>query len=157
MKLQMRSKQDLHMALILFTVMETLSKEIVDGVSTNPFNKKIVSRLKSWSTMRRFSQEEAKYLVALGEDPYMDKLKKSEISYTVYALELLKQWANDDDYTRSAIGISKSKLRAGRAVFAIDMLKLKQRDAEKYANTKTIIDESVIVAKKFYSYTKEQI
>ena len=151
----MRSKKNLHEALILFTVMETLGKEVTAGVSTSPFHKDIVGRLKAWSTMRRFAQDEAKHLIALGSDPYMEQLKKMDISYTVYALELLKQWANDPDYRRSAIGISKAKLRAGRAVFALDMIKLKKRDAEKYADTKEIIDDSVITAKKFYSFTKE--
>ena len=153
----MRSKKNLHEALILFTVMETLGKEVVAEVSTDPFHKKIVGRLKAWSTMRRFAPDEAKHLIELGKNPYMEHLKRSEISYTVYALELLKQWANDPDYRRSAIGVSKTQLRAGRAVFALDMLKLKTRNVEKYSETKQIIDDSVITAKKFYSFTKDNV
>ena len=153
----MRTSKQLHEALILFTVMETLGKEVSAGVSTSDFHKKIVGRPKAWSTMRRFSQEEAKLLVALGSDPYMEKLKETEISYTVYALELLKLWEADADYKKSGIGVSRSQLKAGRAVFALDMIKLKKRDSEKYAETKTIIETSVITAKKFYSFTKDKV
>ena len=137
--------------------MGTLGKEVNANVTTSDFHKKIVGRLKAWSTMRRFSQDEAKHLIKLGDDPYMEQLKKAEISYVVYALELLKLWEADIDYKKSGIGISRSQLKAGRAVFALDMIKLKKRDSEKYAETKKIIDTSVITAKKFYSFTKENV
>jgi len=153
----MRNKTQLHEALILFTVMETLGKEVNANVTTSPFHKKIVGRLKAWSTMRRFSQKEAKHLISLGENPYMEKLKQSEISYVVYALELLKLWEADVDYKKNGIGIPRAKLKAGRAVFALDMIKLKKRDSDKYVETKTIIDDSVVTAKKFYSFTKENV
>ena len=153
----MRDKKHLHEALILFTVMETLGKEVTANVTTSPFHKKIVGRLKAWSTMRRFSQDEATKLIKLGDDPYMETLKKEEISYVVYALELLKLWEADEDYKKSAIGITRAQLKAGRAVFALDMIKLKKRDSDKYAETKTIIDTSVVTAKKFYSFTKDNV
>jgi hypothetical protein len=107
--------------------------------------------------MRRFSKDEAKHLIKLGDDPYMEKLKQAEISYVVYALELLKLWEADVDYKKSSIGIARSQLKAGRATFALDLIKLKRRDSEQYKETRQIIDDSVITAKKFYSFTKENV
>ena len=153
----MRNKDQLHEALILFTVMESLGKEVNTGVSKDPLHRKIVGRLKAWSTMRRFSQEEAKHLIELGKDAYMEKLKETEISYTVYGLELLKQWVEDPRFAKRSIGVSKDKLKLGRAAFAVDMLKLKKRDEAQYKETKKIIDDSVLTAKKFYSFTKDNI
>ena len=150
----MRTPQKLHEALMIFTAEAYLTRSIEDGLTDDPFHRKLVSGINSYRTMRRFSKEELELVVDLGKEEYMEKLKQIEIAFVIYALQILKRAA--EDYT-FIIGVGRKKLLKGKAEFAIDMLKLKQRDKEKYQSTKAIIDESVIVANRFYDYTQNHI
>ena len=152
----MRTPKRQHEALILFTVQAYLERSIAGGITIDLFHRQIVGAIEAWKTMRRFSIEEVKLITEIGNDEYMQKLKQQEISFIVYALELMKQWA-DNAGRNDTINVSKKKLKRGRATFAIDMLSLKKRDIEKYKETKQIIDDSVVNAKHFYSYTLERL
>jgi len=146
-----------HEKLVLFTAQAYFEAALKDGTSQDPFHKKIATAIEAWKMLRRFSSKEHKLVVDIGEHDYMQKIKNTEISFVVYALQLMKLWAEDADYRKSSINISKKRLRMGGATFAIDMLKLKQRDSEKHKELRAIIDQSVLNAKNFYYYTKEKI
>ncbi len=146
--------------LMLFTAEAYLSKAIEDGLTDETIHKKIVSGIRSYMVMSRFDQEEAKILQKLGEHEYMENLKKSEIAFVVYALEILRLYIEEipQQYRKSIyLGVSNRELKKGRAYFAINMLRLKQRDAKQYEETRIIIDESVLTAKKFFMYCENQL
>ncbi len=119
-----------------------------------------MSGIKSYQVFGRFSADEQKILQELGEHEYMQKLKVVEISYVIYALTLLKLWV--EQVPRNVrknvyLGVSNKKLLKGRSHFAISMLKLKQTDEMKYKELRGIIDDSVLTAKKFFSYSMEHL
>jgi len=146
-----------HEKLILFTVQAYLESAINDGLTKEPMHKRIVGAIEAWKMMRRFSTDEAKTVQELGKDEYIENLKKQEISFVVYAMQLLKLWAEDEDYTKTTLNISKKRLRHGRAFFAVQMLRKKQEDPAKYQELREIIDASVLDAKNFYYYTKGRL
>lgn len=146
---------NIHERLVLFTVQAYLENSIKEGLTKEDLHYRIVSGISSYKMMRRFSEDELKTVRELGEHEYMQNLKDIQISHIVYALELLKLLV-DDGY-KFHIGVSMRKLKMGRATFAIDMLKLKDKNIDDYEKTKAIIDESVVVAKQFFYYTQEQL
>lgn len=145
---------------ILFTVEMYLSRALAEGTTREDFHRKIVSGIRSYQTMGRFSSVEAAKVSAVGEHEYMKKLKEIEISYVVYALELIKLWVTHvpEKYRKNIyLGVSSKKLLKGRATFAVAMLDLKRRDSKKYEELKNIIDQSVITAKNYYFYLEEHL
>ena len=146
--------------LILFTAESYLTNAIDEGLSAEPLHKSIVSGIRAYMSMGRFSKEEAKLMIKLGEHECIQNLTKTEISFVVYALELMKLYVDNvpREYRKSIhLGVSNSKLKMGRATFAVSMLKLKQRDIKQYNETKDIIDQSVLTAKKFFLYCEDEI
>ena len=150
----MRPAPQLHLFLMLATAQAYIENSIKDGLTDETMHHQISSGIKGWLTFRKLSKEEAKLLVRLGEDEYMQKLKEVEISFIVYALEILRMAVEEYDFN---IGVGKKKLLRGKSVFVVGMLQTKRKDKEKYDRLKAIIDESTIVAKKFYGYTQERI
>ncbi len=146
--------------LILFTVEAYLTKSKEDGHTDDEMHNRLISGIRAYQTMGRFSQEEAKLLQELGETETAKKIKQKEISFVVYALELMKLWIEEVpvQYRKSIyLGVSNKKLKLGRATFAMGMLRLKKEDKERYDNLKEIIDESVINAKHFFGYFQNEL
>jgi len=146
--------------LILFTAEAYLSKSVEDGLTVEPLHKKIISGIRAYMVMGRFSKEEAKLLQNLGKHKYMQDLKKTEIAFVVYALELLRLYTEEvpQQFRKNIyLGVGNRELKKGRAFFALSMLRLKQRDAEQYRETREIIDTSVLIAKKFFMYCEDQL
>ena len=146
--------------LILFTAESYLTNAIEEGLSTEPLHKQIVSGIRAYMSMGKFSKVEADAMIKLGTHKFIQNLTQTEISFVVYALELMKLYIDEvpQKYRKAIyLGVSNKKLKLGRATFAISMLKLKQRDPEQYVKTKETIDQSVITAKKFFAYCEDQI
>ena len=146
--------------LILFTAEAYLTKSIDDGLSNEDLHRRIIGGIRAYMVMGRFSGREAAILQSIGEDEYMQDLRAREISFVVYALELLRLWVElvpKEKRKNIHIGVSDKILRKGRATFAVSMLNLKKKDEAKYKELRQIIDESVLVAKNFFYYTQEKI
>jgi len=146
--------------LILFTASEYLNSAIKDSLTSDPLHIRIVSGINGFRTFGRFSAEESKQLQEIGTHEYMNKLKKIDVSFVVYALELLRLWVTEvpkEHRKNIYLGVGNKKLLKGKSVFVVDMLKLKQRDEEKYKETREIIDVSTLTAKQFFFYMFEQL
>ena len=143
--------------LILFTVGEYFERAIKDGITTDPFHRKIVSSVAAYRTLGRFSQSEAKKLMECGSTDEAIKIKDVEVSYIIYALELMKIWVLEvpKRYRKGIyLGISDTRLSAGRAGFALDLIKMKRDDTEQYTEKSEIILQSVKAAEDFFNYYK---
>ena len=153
----MRNANDLHTALILFTVQAYLEEELKSGNSTDEDHILIKTAIEGWRTFRNFSKFEAELIQEVGRDERMEKIKAKEISYAVYALVLLQEFAKDDRKRGVFIGVGRKKLLAGDSVFVVPMLAEKKRDKESYEAKHKIILESRLNAKHFYSVTMQLI
>ncbi len=144
--------------LVLFTVIEYLQSAVKEGITREPEHKKIIGAINGYKTFGRLSPSEAEILTKLGKTPEMKAITDVHISYVVFALELLKLWAEMvPKRLRPHLGLKDTRLKAGRQMFVMSMLKLKNEDPEKHAELKSIIDDSVITAKRFIMYADENL
>ncbi len=146
--------------MILFTSEMYLQKAIDAGFTAEPLHKQIVDGVHSYLMVGKFSGEEAKMVLEMGDDEYLKNLKEIQISWVVYALELLRLWVTEiphQDRKAIYLGVGNKKLKLGPGVFVMSMLNLKKEDKEKYEELSALIKESKITAKKFFMYTKNQI
>ena len=146
--------------LLLFTCEAYLSSAIKEGLTTDPLHKNIVSGIRSFMTFGRFSVAESKLLQKLGKDPIVEKIKTVEVSFVVYAMELMRLWVlNVPREVRKNIylGVSNKKLLLGRGHFVKTMLQLKQTDKESYTEKREIIDVSVLNAKHFFAFFENKL
>jgi hypothetical protein len=71
----------------------------------------------------------------------------------MFTLELMKLWVeNIPKEYRPRLNISDKRLSKGRAMYAIAMLKLKQKDSEKYSEMSAIMNDSIDTVKNFFEY-----
>jgi len=146
--------------LILFTVEGYLTKAMEEGLTQEPLHKDLVSGIRSYMTFGRLSPDEAKILIELGNDEYMEKIKKIEIAFVIFAMELMRLYVTEiprEERKGIYLGVSNKKLLHGRAYFAKTMLVMKQTNPEVYKEKREIIDDSVLTAKKFFGYTFDKL
>jgi hypothetical protein len=139
--------------LILFTAEAYMSNALKEGLTHDPFHQKIVNGINNYSILCKFDKEQHSKVVAFGETEIGKKLRESEFSHIIFSLQLLQMWIDRvprEQRRHIALGVSNKKLLMGRASFALDMIKLKQRDEEKYAETRQIIDEAVLMGRHFF-------
>jgi len=144
--------------LILFTIEGYIDKCIEEGTEPTPLHFRVLGAIRGWKKFHLFSTREAAQMMKMSEDPDLKKIVEVPVSYLVFSLELIKQLTEQTpkEY-RPMLNISPKKLVAGRALYAVSMLKLKQRDEEQYKETKDVIDDSVIAAKHFFEFYRQRI
>ena len=144
--------------LILFTVEAYITRSIEDGLSVDPLHLRLKSAIKGYMIMSRFSKEEAEKLFEFGKDPRLQRITEQDVSFLVFALELMKLLIEDVPRNmRPHLNISDKRLKIGRGLFVVDMLKIKKRDEKRYKEFREIIDTSVVTAKQFYAYHFEKL
>ena len=143
----MRTAKDLHLALILFTAQAYMETEIKDGMTDDTIHKRIVAGIEAWKRMRRFSNEELLLIQQLNKQEIIKDLTHREISFIVYALELLKHARNDHNYI---IGVGSRILKRGSATFILGLVKTKAADLDRYNKIKDVITTTEETARDFY-------
>ena len=159
----MASKYATMNKVILFTIESYIEKCKEEGTEPTEFHLKLLSSIKGWKTFHMFNVPEAKQVIKIAEEEGLQKILDTPVSFLVFSLELIKQLTehhNKDGIPkkdRPFLNIAEKKLTGGRALYAVSMLKLKQRDEEQYRETKEIIDQSVITAKHFFDYHLQRL
>lgn len=147
----------LHIKLIMNTVhlyIENALKE--PEVYQRDILRNIYGKLRGYTIFHKFNEQEHKILMELGNHEYMEKLKKTEVDFSVYAMSLLQELINDVPKQKRFINISDKKILQYKADMIKDMLRLKSRETT-YDNVKEIVEQSRMTAKQFYHYTKENL
>lgn len=146
--------------LILFTVEGYLSAAHEQDHTKEPLHMNLMSGIRSYMTFCKFSPAEAAQVSAYGEDPTLERIRQTEISFIVYAMELIKLWVENvprEHRKHIHLGVGTKRLKMGRAYFAMLMLQQKQLDPKRYAEKKEIINSSVVTAKLYYSYIEGKL
>lgn len=144
--------------MLLFTAGAYMENALAEGLTKDPFHRKLASGINSYKTLCKFSAEEFYKVKAFGETEVAKKVVESEFSHIIFALQLLQMWVDEIPHQHRKhiyLGVSNKKLLMGRASFAVDMLELKKRDKEKYDETRAIIDDGVVKGKHFFSQALE--
>jgi hypothetical protein len=143
---------------VLFTIHEYLETTIKESKSVDDFVYQLRSTLAGYKSFHRLSADEAEILMNLGKDEVMMNIVDEEISFLIFALELLRIWT--EFYPKSerpSLNISDKRFKGAVGAFVIPMLKLKQSDPERYDRMKPIITDSKMTAKKFFMYAEEKL
>jgi hypothetical protein len=89
------------------------------------------------------------------ETDHFKKMMEPEISYLIFCMEIARLWVEElPKEQRPILNISDTKLKKSYREYTLDMIKLKHHDEKKYKETKELIEESKIVARKFFEYMK---
>ena len=146
--------------LILHTASAYTEEAIKDGLTKDPLHLKLNGGLKSLQSFLRFSPSEAEYLQSFNGDQTLERIKRVEVSFIVYAMELLRLWVEHvpkEHRKHIYVGIGEKHLKKGRAHFTMQMLELKMRDANTHKEKRQIIDDSVLSAKHYFNYFEEKL
>jgi len=144
---------------MLHTISSYLEKQVEDKETyERDFLVKILGALKAYQMLHRFDSNEAKMVAEIGEHEAMEKMKVIEIDFSIYSIELLQLFVDEiPKKQRPHLNIADKKIRALKANLIKDMLRLKFRDDESYARVKEIVDQSRLVAKRYFFYMFEQL
>ena len=106
-----------------------------------------------------FDDNEAEVLKAIALDKEFEPIKKKEISLVVMALEVMKEHVTKmpKEFRKPIVNISDSKLKAGKGVYAMHMLKAKKIKPELYEEQKEVILDTEQHAKIWYKWMKDAI
>ena len=153
-------KQTTFNKLVLFTAEAYVTRSIEDGLSVDDLHLRLMRGIRRFMILGKFSPKEAKECIEFAADPRLQKIVAQDVSFLVFSLEIMKRWVETVPKAQRKhihLGISDNELKIGRGMFVIDMLKMKKRDPEKYAELKELIDISVVTAKHWFDFHKEKV
>ena len=153
------NKQSMFNNIILFTILDYIEKQVEDTETyQRDFMLRILSSLRGYRIMHKFSKEEAIYITEFGKKEEFQKVKDIEVDYAIYSISLLNRWLDvTDKKNRPHLNISPNKIRKLESNLVMDMLRLKQRNTESYAKVKEIVNDSKLTAKKFVWLLQEEL
>ena len=139
--------------IILFTIDIYIDRIRSDGIQIP----KVLERLKivmvTYKMNNKFTIEEKDLLLGFAKEEELQNIVRTSISHLVFILTVIKLWVEivpKED--RPSFNMSDRKLVKGKAVYTIQMLKLKRSDKNSYEEKKAIIQKSVETAEKFMDY-----
>ncbi len=153
------NKQSMFNKVILFTCLEYIEKQVENkDTYRRDFMVRILSSLRSYRVMHRFSKEEAIYIAEFGKKEEFQKIKEKEVDYAIYSISLINLWLDIvDKKDRPVLNISPVKIKQLQSNLVMDMLKLKQRDKGSYSVVKEIVFDSQLTAKIFIGLLEKEL
>ena len=119
---------------------------------------RLKASIQGYKSFHMFDITEAKEVLKISKDPKLLAIMDKEVSFLVFAMEVMKLWTEDiPKEQRPHLNISDKRFKLGGRNFFKQMLYLKQTDKEQYEDKKDIIDTSIDVAREFYTFHKEKV
>ena len=104
------------------------------------------------------TKDDMEIISRISSDEDFKKILSTQVSFLVFVLELMKLWVDTvPKEHRPNLNINDKKLRIGRAMFAMSMLELKQKDKDKHEELSNVIQDSVLTAKHFFGYHEKAV
>lgn len=147
------NKYDTLSKVILYTILSYIEKSIEEGLEPSPLHFRLLGATRVYKRENPINDYDREAMKPLRESEELRKIVSTDVSFLVYTLELIKQYVEQvpKEY-RPLLNISDKKLIIGRGSFAVGMLQLKRRDAEKHAELTEIIQDSIVTAKHFFNF-----
>lgn len=143
---------------IIFTVLEYLEQQLLKDTYRREELLSILSALRGYRTFHRFTQEESKLIVNIGNTEAVQRLKDIEVDFSIYSISMLNLWVDlIDKKKRPSLNISDKRIKKLHSNLIMDMLGLKQRDEGEYLRIKEIVSQSKQTAKMFVNLMEEGI
>lgn len=152
------NKYDTLNKVILYTIKSYIEKSIEEGLEPSPLHFRLLGATRVFKRENPINDDDREAMKQIRESEELQRIVKTDVSFLVYTLELIKQYVEQvpKEY-RPMLNISDKKLIIGRGSFAVGMLQLKQRDAEKHAELTEIINDSIVTAKHFFSFHMREL
>ncbi len=114
----------------------------------------ISQKVRYYTKLHPFKQDETGVLKEL--DPHFKEMLSVQLSFQVFAFEILAEWARDTDKElRPFLNISETKIKRGHLYYFKELIVLKRRNGFKHKQVKEIMDISVAKAHEFYNFLKK--
>lgn len=114
----------------------------------------IAQKVRYYTKLHPYTRDETWILKEL--DPHFKKMLDMQLSYQVFAFEILALWAQDvPKEQRPLLNISDHKLKKGHRHYFKELLTLKKRNGYKYKQTKAIMEISIEKAAEFYNFVNK--
>lgn len=118
----------------------------------------VKSKLSGLHVGYKFTGDEHKRLVEVGNTDTAKRIKSVKIDFSVYGVSLLYEYVTrKPKEERIRFNMSDEKIKQLRADMVKDMLELKWKNTAKYEETKKIVEQSKRTAKEFYMYFEEEL
>ena len=144
--------------LVLYTVNRYIGSAIEDGLEPSQLHYRIKFATKVFMENNPLTEEDMEIISKISSDEDFKKILSTQVSFLVFVLELMKLWVDTvPKEHRPNLNINDKKLRIGRAMFALSMLELKQKDKDKHEELSSVIQDSVLTAKHFFSYHEKAV
>ena len=115
------------------------------------------SSIAGYKKFHMFTPGEAKIVSQISHQQELKDILDHNISYIIFAMELMKLWVRDVPKKQRPMLISDKHLKLGGKYFFMAMLHLKQDDKTEYERKKDIIDNSIEVANAFWKYHYDKL
>jgi len=111
----------------------------------------VIDKIRYYTKLDPFTKQDIPLMKEL--DPYFKEMLSLEISYQVFAFEILSIWATaTPKQLRPFLNINELKLKRGKQYYLKELIKLKRINGFKHKQIKEIMDISVIKAHEFYDF-----
>jgi len=111
----------------------------------------VIDKIRYYTKLDPFTKQDVPLIKEL--DPHFKRMLSLEISYQVFAFEILSIWAIDTPKElRPFLNINELKLKRGRQYYLKELIQLKKINGFKHKQIKEIMDISVIKAHEFYDF-----
>ena len=142
---------------VLFVVQDYLQRT-AEETELPPILYRLKASIQGYKSFHMFSIEEATQVLEISKDAKLLAIMDKEVSFLVFAMEVMKLWTEDvDKKNRPHLNISDKHFRLGGKHFWKQMMVLKKTDSEEYEEKTEVIDTSIDVAREFYKYHKEKL
>lgn len=113
----------------------------------------ILGKIRGYKVFHKFTKEENKMLAEIGKTDAVEKIKKIDVDFSIYAISLLREWImNIDKKDRPDLNISDKRILKLRGKMGADRLALNTQDDEESSRIKEIINQSEEIAKQFFHH-----
>ena len=147
------NKTSLKQRLVLFSVESYLNDITAETTYNYPFVLNLRTSIRSYIHFHRFNKEEHKLVLALADTPGMESMTEVEVDRTLFAIELMYLYITlIDKKDRAHLNISDTKIKKLKSTLIVDMLKLKHDNPDSHLRVKSILDDTRVAAKRYYSH-----
>ena len=152
----MEKNHDLLNKIVLFVAQDYIYRTKKDDNDVPPLLHKLEGSVKVFKQQNMFSIEEAEKVLKIAKSDEISSIMNREVSFIIFVYELMRLWI---EYVpkkdRPILNISDKKFAMGGKVFWKQMISMKQSNIDTYSHKKSVIDDSITVAKEFFEYHKK--
>ena len=110
----MKNKYDLLNKVVLYTIESYFKMSIEGGAKLIPLHVRLLGAINGYKKFHLFTPEQSREVISYSDNERLNKILKQDVSFIVFALELVKLWIEDvPKENRPHLNISDKRLVLG--------------------------------------------